>query len=245
MSSEQAISYHSINIGNDTVGYKNTWDDWHIVPTSRPLVPPPEVRTSYIDIPGGDGSLDLTEALTGRPTYQNRTGSWEFIVMNGYQQWQVLYSDIMAYLHGRQFRAILDDDPNYYYEGRFWVISWQSPKDWSRITIGFNVKPYKMDLRRSDENWLWDPFNFEDGIVRSYTNLPVNGTTEITVINDSMEIVPEITVSSAMSVIFEGNTYSLSTGSNSIRAIKMKPGANTFVFSGNGTVTIVFYGGRF
>ena len=45
--------------------------------------------------------------------------------------------------------------------------------------------------------------------------------------------------------IFEGNTYSLSTGSNSIRAIKMKPGPNTFVFSGNGTVTIVFYGGRF
>lgn len=245
MSSEQAISYHSINIGNDTIGYKNTWDDWHIVPTSRPLVPPPGVHTSYVDIPGGDGALDLTEALTGRPTYQNRSGSWEFIVMNGYQQWHVLYSDVMNYLHGKHFRAILDDDPNYYYEGRFSVVGWQSPKDWSRITIGFNVYPYKISFLRSDEDWLWDPFSFEEGIIRNYKNLPVSGSTEITVINDVMEVVPEIITSSAMNVVYEGNSYSLTSGSNIIKELKLRSGTNTFIFNGSGTVTIRFNGGRF
>ena len=86
--------YHSITIGD-----KNTWDDWHLIPTTRPLFNPPTVKTNIIDIPGGDGVLDLTTALAGRPTYNNRTGSWTFIVQNGFKDWTALYSEIMVYLH--------------------------------------------------------------------------------------------------------------------------------------------------
>ena len=106
--------YHSI-----TIGEKNTWDDWHLIPSSRPLFNPPPVKTNYIEIPGGDGIIDLTTALTGRPVYGNRTGSWDFYVENGWMDWHVLYSEIMVYLHGQKFQAILEDDPDYYYEGRF------------------------------------------------------------------------------------------------------------------------------
>ena len=53
--------YHSI-----TIGTKNTWDDWHLIPKSRPLVNPPSVKTNVVDIPGGDGALDLSTALSGR-----------------------------------------------------------------------------------------------------------------------------------------------------------------------------------
>ena len=42
--------YHSI-----TFGSKNTWEDWHLVPTSRPLFLPPKQKKSITDIPGGDG----------------------------------------------------------------------------------------------------------------------------------------------------------------------------------------------
>ena len=62
--------YHSI-----TLGTKNTWDDWHLIPTSRPVVNPPSVKTNMIEIPGGDGVLDLTTALAGRVLYKNRTGA--------------------------------------------------------------------------------------------------------------------------------------------------------------------------
>ena len=103
--------YHSITIGD-----KNTWDDWHLIPASRPLFNPPPVKTNYIDIPARDGNMDLTEVLTGKPVYNNRTGSWTFYVENGFKDWTVLYSEIMVYLHGREFRAVLEDDPGYYYE---------------------------------------------------------------------------------------------------------------------------------
>lgn len=34
---------------------------------------PPEIRENYLTIPGADGSIDLTEAVAGRPLYERRT----------------------------------------------------------------------------------------------------------------------------------------------------------------------------
>lgn len=137
--------YHSVTFGD-----KNTWTDWKLVPTSRPVVAPPEPKIKTVDIPGGDGVIDLTESLTGYPVFGRRTGSFEFIVLNDYHQpvdtveeWHVTYSKIMNYLHGRQMEMSLEDDPNYWYEGRFKVDSWNSDKNYSTITISYDVEPYK------------------------------------------------------------------------------------------------------
>lgn len=148
-----------------TFGDKNTWDDWRLLPVSRPVFAPPEVKTNYVEIPGGNGVLDLSEALTKYPVYKNRTGSFTFRVMNGYLPWQERYSEIMNYLHGRSMRAVLDDDPGYFYQGRFSVDGWASADTWSEITIGYNVNPFKWNLWSSTEPWLWDPFNFETGVI--------------------------------------------------------------------------------
>lgn len=239
MSSEQAKIYHSITIGD-----KNTWDDWHLVPSSRPLVNPPEVNTSYVRIPGASGALDLTEALTGYPTYSNRTGSWEFIVINDFGEWYERYSEIMGYLHGKKFRAILDDDPDYYYEGRFSVGSWSSPKNWSRIVINYNVGPYKIKIN-SNMNWLWDPFNFETDVAYSYTNLEIDGTRTVVIQNDVMRVSPTIISNNSMNVIFNGHSYSITSGENNIREIIFSEGVNVLMFNGSGTVTIQMHGGRF
>lgn len=169
--------YHSI-----TFGEKNTWDDWHLVPTSRPVFDPPSVKTKTLDIPGGDGVIDLTESLTGYPVYNNREGSIEFVVLNDFchlvethEEWYEVYSSVMDYLHGQQMKAVLDDDKEYYYEGRFAVNSWKSDKNYSKIVIDYSVGPYKWLFRSSLEDWLWDPFNFETGVI------PVNNFKSIAV----------------------------------------------------------------
>lgn len=141
------IMYHSITFGD-----KNTWDDWHIVPTTRPVFNPPKVKTKTLDISGGNGVIDLSESLTGYPVFNNREGSFEFIVMNDYMEWQELYSTISDYIHGRRMRAILEDDDEYYYEGRFAVNSWKSEKNNSKITIDYSVAPYKRRLTDSSES---------------------------------------------------------------------------------------------
>lgn len=240
--------YHSITIGD-----KNTWDDWHLIPTSRPLFNPPPVKTNYINIPGGDGVLDLSTALSGRPVYGNRTGSWEFRVIRPeevysiteYKRWTVIYSEIMAYLHGQQLEAILEDDPAYYYTGRFSVNEWKSNAHFSTIVIDYNVDPYKRDVSGSGDRWLWDPFNFETDFIKSYKRLTVRGTLTVNYIGDMVETTPIITCSAAgMKLTFNGKTYNLSRGSNNLKNVQFEQGNNILVFTGNGTVSIESIGGR-
>lgn len=232
--------YHSITIGD-----KNTWDDWHLIPASRPLFNPPSVKTNIVDIPGGDGVLDLTTALAGRPTYNNRTGSWTFYVQNGFKDWSALYSEIMVYLHGQQYRAVLEDDPTYYYEGRFAVNQWKSDQQWSQIVIDYNVGPYKKEAADEGQNWLWDTFNFETGVIRNYKNLSVLTSLTVVVIGDMMESIPVIICSaSGMSVEYNGTSYSLAKGANTIGDIVLHSGENALTFHGSGIVTIENTGGR-
>lgn len=232
--------YHSITIGD-----KNTWDDWHLIPATRPLFNPPTVKENMVNIPGGDGVLDLTASLAGRPTYNNRTGSWTFYVQNGFKDWSVLYSEIMVYLHGQTFKAILEDDPAYFYEGRFSVNQWKSDKDYSQIVINYNVGPYKKEINNTGSDWLWDPFNFETGTIRNYKNLSVLTSLTVVVEGDMMDSVPVIIASaSGMQVTYEGKTYSLSKGANTIPQIVLHSGENTLIFAGQGTITIENTGGR-
>ena len=158
---------------------KNTWKDWHLVPTSRPLINPPAVKTNYIEIPGADGAIDVTELLTKRVNYNNRGGSIEFYVANGYGDWATRYSEIMEYLHGQLVKIVLQDDPGYYYRGRLAVNQWKSEKDFSRIVFDYNVEPYKYNTLTTLDDWLWDPFNFYTGIIRkkeNYQKVTVSGS---------------------------------------------------------------------
>lgn len=136
--------YHSVTFGN-----KNCYDEWRLVPSSRPVINPPKLKVQYVDIPGADGSIDLTESLAGRPVFEDREGSLEFIVLNDFNvdnydyNWIDVYTSIMQYLHGQRMTLILEDEPDYYYEGRFTVNSWKSDQNNSTITIDYRLSPYK------------------------------------------------------------------------------------------------------
>ncbi len=161
-----------------TFGDKNTWDDWRILPTERPVFVPPTLKTLYLDIPGGNGALDMSESLTGYPVYNNRTGTFTFRVMNDYMPWQQRYEEILEYLHGQAMKAILFDNPSWFYQGRFSVDAWKAGNTWSEITIGYNVNPFKWSTTSSTEPWLWDPFNFETGMIwdQTFANITINST---------------------------------------------------------------------
>lgn len=164
--------YHSVSFGD-----KNTWTDWALVSEQRPFIAPPVPKTNFVDIPGASSKLDFSEELTGYPTYENRTGSLEFIITDQYlsnqnMRWQTKYSEIMNYISGRRLKMILEDDRNYYYEGRFYVETYtpgSSVSDsFSKIAINYDVGPYKWAVDDSlNSDWLWDPFSFVDGVITS------------------------------------------------------------------------------
>lgn len=254
MSTDKARQYHSI-----TIGEKNTWDDWHLIPSSRPLVNPPSVNEKFVDIPGMNGQLDLTETLLGYPTYANRTGSWEFYVMNDYWDWATAYSTIMRYLHGKRLRCVLDDDQSYYYEGRFKVNQWKSDKNWSMITIDYTINPFKHSIESSVDQWLWDPFNFETGIIRNYKGIEVDGSYELRLVGGDDRAVPSFILKSLTSDNFTINYYaqdgatvlsSVLTSENintpfAPEDMVVIPGVNVITFTGVGEIDVDYREGTF
>ena len=206
MSSKQAQWYHSMNFtylkewddAEKKHGTINTWDDWHLIPTSRPVFNPPSVKEVYIDIPGSNGRLDMTESLAGYPLYDNRTGSFEFIVANGYRPlWIGGYQKFANWLHGKDLRCVLDDDPSYFYEGRFVMKEWKSNNDgtWSNVTFDYNVAPYKRSIRTSLDDWLWDPFNFETDVINKVNNITINRYVDLKIHTD-MPVIPTLYLNS-------------------------------------------------
>lgn len=250
-----------------TFGDKNTWDDWKILPIERPVFAPPKPKTTYIDIPGGNGALDLSESLTGYPIFENRTGSFKFRVMNDYVEWHERYTEIMEYLHGKSMNAVLADDPNYFYKGRFTVDSWASGNTWSEITIGYTVEPYKWSVLSSTEPWIWDSFNFEKDIILNqiFSNIEINSPSTWTTVLFLNNMLGNAPISPIFNVDSGSNglvvkyvddyfgideTVYLKDGVNSDTGIVLynynipKHDINGLSFKGVGTVSIEFRVGR-
>ena len=229
-----------------TFGDKHSYRDWKLIPKSRPVISPPAPKTNYISIPEADGSLDLTEGLSGEVKFEDRTITFEFVVIEARKRWSRIYSDIMNYLHGKRMKIVLDEDPKYYYLGRLQVNEWESDKKTSTITITGTVEPYKYDLWGSLDPWEWNPFNFEEDVIREYDDLEVYRSLEFTIVGSRKSVVPTFIVSSngaGMQVTFEGVTYNLQDGSNRVVNIVIKDGEHTLVFTGMGTVSIDYRGG--
>lgn len=142
--------YHSIRFGKDLDHMIDAWEDWHIVSSKRPVINPPELKTQTIEIPGANGSIDVSEVLTRYPLYNNRTGSFEMYVVNGYGDWVDRYQEISNYLNGERIKMILEDDPMYYYEGRIKVNEWQSNPNWSTIVLNYTLSPFKREIYETD-----------------------------------------------------------------------------------------------
>lgn len=140
--------YHSLifeEYGVNKPKSRNTWNHWHLIPSSRPCVAQAAATYKYVDIPGMDGQMDLTDYLIGRPTYSDRSGSFEFYVINDYGKWTERRTELTNFLNGRVMKLVLEDDPNYYYIGRFYMKEWRPGTDYSTVSIEYHVKPYKYD----------------------------------------------------------------------------------------------------
>lgn len=238
MSSDLAKQYHSIQIGN-----YNTWDSWHLVPLTRPNVAPPIPKTEYVDIPGADGSLDYTEVLSGGINYDDRSGAWQFIVMNGYGSWDERYTTIMKSLQGVYFsRIIFDDDPNYYYSGRLWVNDWKSDKHYSTITINYRLDPYKYPINSTaNSDWMWDDL-FSNDILYGKFDVFVSKTRTL-INNNSTSVSVSTTCTSAMRVTIDGVSTTLPVGTTQ-NAFTIPSGDTVATFYGYGTITLDYSTGR-
>lgn len=222
-----------------TFGDKHSFDDFGIYLTSK-TINPPEPQTNTISVPLRDGSIDLTESLTNDVKYNDRKIDMTFSVVHPMEQWSDKVSEIENYLHGKRMKVVFDDDANYYYIGRLKVNEWSSQKSIGKLVIECVADPYKYDIQ---DDWLWDPFDFENGYISESENIPVSGSTTVVIVGKRKKTYPTITASSAMTVAYNGATYNLTEGINKLYDMILDEGENTLTFSGSGSVLIEYTGG--
>lgn len=121
---------------------KNTWSSWNLIPTARPSIAPPKVNTHYVEVPGFNGYLDYTEALS--PFYYGeREGSISFYVMNGYGFWADRKRSIENFIHGKLLFMVMEEDPRWMYIGRWEFGGWDNNTDGicSTCTFNYHLQP--------------------------------------------------------------------------------------------------------
>lgn len=149
-----------------------TWADWFLIPTSRPTVSIPTPRTKFVEIPGMNGSYDLSTYLNNEVTYSDRTGSFEFIIAPDRTDWITASANVMSYLHGQQRHMMLTDDMGWFYTGRFSFDSLKSDPKTSKIVISYRLAPFKISYGAAYDGEIeWDPFNFARDIDWSLYNI--------------------------------------------------------------------------
>lgn len=145
--------YYSLTFGSA----KNTWDDWKLIPSSPPMVPPPEPYIDLVDVPGrAAGPIDLSTYPFGRLTYKRITGSWTFLRDTTHKTMRTeMYEEIRSWLHGRFTTVRLEEDPDHYYQGRFLVSAPQNSAGPTQIVISFDLEPRRFNNNgTADSSWV-------------------------------------------------------------------------------------------
>lgn len=222
------------------IGDKHT-DEWGLK-LLQVSISMPEPKTNEEDVPGADGSLDLTEVM-GPVRFGNREIQMTFDVMASPKRWYTLSSEIAGYLHGKRLRVVLDEDPGYFYMGRLSMEPAKKDYFANQLTINGNAESFKYELYSSLERWKWNDLNFFTGTIRNYRDLIVSGSRLMRILGMDQEIVPTIQASADMQVEWMGIRYPLKAGKNKIYEISIPKGENHLTFYGNGTVSIDYRGG--
>lgn len=124
---------------------KNTWDDWKMIPNTPPMIPPPEPNLNYIDIPGRSGGpLDLTGKPFNKMTYKRMTGSWTFYrEPDNKNTRKDLYNTLIRFFNGKSGKVILEEEPAYFFVGRFTVGVPKTATGPIQFTLGFDLAPVR------------------------------------------------------------------------------------------------------
>ena len=189
----------------------------------NPEIERPKGKLSYLEIPGKDGALDLSEAF-GELRFHQRKVILPFKLRADPNEAEQKISEVSNLLSGKKLKITLDKDPQYYYLGRLEVEGkYQHPV--CQIIVTALCDPYKYKREVTEETFT------------------VNGSLEINLPNDRMTTYPALTTTQSMLITKDDVTYSYGAVSNFITQIPLVFGDNLLTITGNGIVTFAYQEG--
>lgn len=221
-----------IETGISFGGLHSYWDFGLIL--GSVVIPPASPKETFVDVPGADGSVDMTEAH-GEVKYADRTGaSFTFFMKPdgdlSEAAWEDKKKEVSNRLNGLRCDIAPDKDPEYYWQGRCKVNEYASNKKLRSIVVGARLAPYK--LKR--------------GVTRVSVDLTEEAQ-EVTLTNGRKTVCPtiictgrttiDLSVGGAIDILDVGE------GTHKILSFQLKEGERTITVKGTGTVTFEYQEG--
>ena len=208
-------------------GGVHSYHDLHLVQASVDVTPA-EPKLNFIDIPGGDGAKDFSEAPAGRVVYNTRKITWVFKLYPG-DDWVTKYAEVNNALNGRRCRITLEADPDHYYDGRLAVKAQEADGILHGITVMATCQPYK--LKQAE----------------TIRTVSVNTTQQtISLLNERKPAIPLIKVTAETTLGWNGGFITLSPGEHRSLDIELPAGVSKLTaktVSGTGTLTLTYQEG--
>ena len=186
----------------------------------------PVPKTKYIDLPIGNGSIDMTEAIYGDVSYSDREATFVVGLKISLADRTLTQEFITNALHGRRMSIMLPDDPYHYYMGRL------------------SVGPLRLNgtVANMEITAICDPYKYKSALTVVSDTIPGGGTVALSCTNARMRVIPEITVSAAVSIGFGGNSYAIGAGTWKLTDVAFKEGINLVTITGpEGTAYSITY----
>lgn len=194
-----------------------------------PFTPSPaNPQTNFLQVPGRDGFLDLTEAH-GEVKYESRVFQFTFAIdQTDGMTFDEKVTQVSNALNGRQFKITLDRDPDFYWFGRCAVDTYAQKKTIGQIVVKATVNPYKLKQSATVEK----------------VALSSSGKT-VYLKNGRLAAVPVIECTNDnTSITFGGTTIKLNAGTHKVLNIRFVEGVNVLKVKGSGTITFTWQEGE-
>lgn len=189
----------------------------------------PSVRTNMIVVPGRDGAIDATDALTGEPTYDTRIISISLFGIKSIsgKEWPVAVSDFCNAFHGKKVKVYFPEDSAHYYSGRLSVGE-------IKLDGGRQLLPVEI---------ICDPWKYKNEKTTVSRSDLGTAYKQLSLPNESRPVIPTITVSQDTTLLWGSSTINISAGDHILPAIRLAAGSNTMkakVASGTGSITVTY-----
>lgn len=195
----------------------NVYKKYGLILTSK-TIEPAEPRLLFVDVPGRDGLLDITDTIGGIK-YKNRKIILNFSMIGNHLQNMRVFGQFSNDFNGRKVFPSFSEDIDYYYDARVEKITFeQTSNNVAEVTMTITAFPYaqtKEDFEAKSEDSIDD----------------------VEIVCSRMPTVPTIIIEQGSAdITFEGKTYHLEQGTYAIQTIVMHEGINTFHVEGNEVV---------
>ena len=205
---------------------ENLFDKYGLCLLADINIPTPACREIRYTIPGMDGTLDMSTALTGEPVFDDVEIS--FTVFNRMSDSELcpIRAQLRNTYHGKQVKIIFPEDAEHYFVGTL-KIGDVGEYGSGKISMSLTAAPWRYRLNPTT-------------VARSDLSTAYK---QLSLPNERRAIIPTITVNQDTTLLWNGNTIAATTGTHRFPDIRLAVGDNILkakVASGTGSITVEY-----